>query len=267
MHIRIGADPEVFVVHKGKPVSAHDMIPGTKDEPHPVDNGAVQVDGMALEFNIDPADTRDEFVNNVASVMQSLENMIPKGHKLDISPVATFGREYIDEQPEKAKELGCDPDYNAYTRRVNPRPDGGGDFRTAAGHIHIGWGTGFDIADPKHFATCCHIVKELDWFLAMPARIYEKGPKAGKRRKLYGAPGAFRPKSYGVEYRVLSNFWLKKEELTQWVYDQTHLCLNHLLEGHRSKYSINGNADYGLKYYSKRECLAALNYAGIKVPT
>jgi hypothetical protein len=208
MKIRLGADPEVFVVHNGKPVSAHDMIPGTKDEPHPVDNGAVQVDGMALEFNIDPADTRDEFVRNVSSVMRSLDAMIPENHELLIEAVATFPKKYIDDQPEKAKELGCEPDYNAYTKRQNPRPNAAVNFRTAAGHIHIGWGEGFDTADPKHFDICCHVVKELDWFLAMPARMIEKGTAATKRRKLYGAPGAFRPKSYGVEYRVLSNFWL-----------------------------------------------------------
>lgn len=42
------------------------------------------------------------------------------------------------------------------------------------------------------------------------------------RRELYGKAGAFRPTSYGVEYRTLSNFWLRRKEYMQWVYAQTH---------------------------------------------
>jgi hypothetical protein len=37
---------------------------------------------------------------------------------------------------------------------------------------------------------------------------------------MYGKAGAVRAKSYGVEYRVLSNFWLKSEELMGEVYDR-----------------------------------------------
>ena len=55
MNILIGADPELFVMKNGKFHSADDLIPGSKDEPYPVENGAVKVDGMALEFNIRPA--------------------------------------------------------------------------------------------------------------------------------------------------------------------------------------------------------------------
>jgi hypothetical protein len=40
-----------------------------------------------------------------------------------------------------------------------------------------------------------------------------------KRRELYGALGAYRPKSYGVEYRVLSNAWLESKEKMDIVYD------------------------------------------------
>jgi len=42
------------------------------------------------------------------------------------------------------------------------------------------------------------------------------------RKSLYGKAGAFRPTSYGLEYRVLSNFWLKSEELTKWAYNGAH---------------------------------------------
>ena len=52
-----------------------------------------------------------------------------------------------------------------------------------------------------------------------------------KRRELYGKAGAYRVKPYGVEYRVLSNFWLKSPALMQWVYDNTILAFKRLLAG------------------------------------
>lgn len=68
----LGADPEIFVGRQGQFFSAHDLIPGNKRRPHPVDKGAVQVDGMALEFNIDPASSYEEFQGNLDHVMAQL---------------------------------------------------------------------------------------------------------------------------------------------------------------------------------------------------
>ena len=53
--ITVGADPELFVKKGRSFQSAYGMIPGTKQKPKKVIKGAVQVDGMALEFNIDRA--------------------------------------------------------------------------------------------------------------------------------------------------------------------------------------------------------------------
>jgi len=38
--------------------------------------------------------------------------------------------------------------------------------------------------------------------------------------------GACRPKEYGVEYRVLSNFWLRTDEFIEWVYNQTQRAVD-----------------------------------------
>lgn len=242
--VKIGCDPEFFLKKDGKFVSAHGMIEGTKKNPQPVKDGAVQVDGMALEFNINPAETAEEFKNNIKSVLSDLRKMIPEEYEFCFVPVADFGREYIDQQPEEAKVLGCEPDFNAYTSKPNPTPDANKGFRTASGHIHIGWTEGQDITDPEHVEACEMFVKQMDWFLGIPSLMYDKD---NTRRQLYGKAGAYRPKHYGVEYRVLSNFWLnpKNEEFLDYIFPATITAFDELVKGNYFFNSV-GNAGYAL---------------------
>lgn len=217
-----GADPEIFVRKDKALVSAHGLIKGDKKNPLKVKHGAVQVDGMALEFNIDPAKHLGEFNRNIDAVMGELKKMTP-GYEFDISPVAEFGKDYIKKQPAEARVLGCDPDFNAYTERPNPVPDGDRGFRTASGHVHIGWKKqddpnwpqAVDPHDPGHFAACCALTKVLDAYLGIYSIVWDDNIK---RRELYGAPGAFRPKPYGMEYRVLSNAWLLQPHIRQFIF-------------------------------------------------
>lgn len=75
--ILVGCDPEVFVKQEGVFKSAHNLIKGDKKNPQKIKHGAVQVDGMALEFNIDPAASEQEFVFNVNQVFAALKAMVP----------------------------------------------------------------------------------------------------------------------------------------------------------------------------------------------
>lgn len=228
IQLLIGADPEVFMAKDGKYISAHNAIPGDKKNPHKVDKGAVQVDGLALEFNIDPASSPEEFAANIKAVMATLAGMVP-GYELAAVPVAEFGFDYLKQQPKEALELGCDPDFDAWSNgAANPRPNGEVDFRTGAGHVHIGWGSGFNVQDPQHIADCVMLSKQLDFFLGIPSIQFDEGQK---RRELYGNLGAFRPKPYGMEYRVLSNAWLKDERLMQWVFNNTTKAFQALVDG------------------------------------
>lgn len=226
--VLVGADPEVFLRDShGRLVSAHDILPGTKEEPHKVPYGAVQVDGVAAEFNIDPASTESEFVRNISEVVTSLKSKIP-GLTLHIEPYATFDKGYFSSLPDKTRELGCNPDYNAWTGEVNPAPDGLTSTRTASGHLHIGWCKDVSPMSRFHFEDCRSLVKQLDYFLGMYSLMWDEDDT---RRKMYGMAGAFRPKSYGVEYRVLSNTWLKSPRLQKWIYNTIQSAVQVLLSG------------------------------------
>lgn len=217
--VLVGADPELFMKHSdtGEFISAHDRVPGTKYKPFKVPHGAIQVDGTALEFNIDPAATVDEFFRNITSVRSTLESYVP-GYNVVAEPVATYDPEYfLWEVPSSAQALGCDPDYNGWSTEQNPRPDTNGEpYRTASGHVHIGWTDGVDINDGSHFEFCCRVARQMDYYLGIHSLLWDKD---GTRRKLYGKAGAFRPKTYGMEYRVLSNRWLENESLIRWVFN------------------------------------------------
>lgn len=208
-----GADPELFVKDEtGKYVTAAGLIPGTKEEPHKVPNGAVQVDGMAAEFNIDPVSNFDDFERNITSVLESLKGFLPKGYDLVRLPSLSFTADAFMAAPEEAKILGCDPDFNAWTGQVNTPPDCADEplLRCAGGHIHIGWTKDADAGDFQHVMHCRDLVKQLDWYLGAWSL---KVDSDSNRRRLYGKAGAYRPKPYGVEYRVLSNFWLAGREI------------------------------------------------------
>lgn len=258
MNIKIGCDPEVFVQNPNSLqfMCAHNMIPGDKAKPYKVPFGAVQVDGMALEFNTDPASTEEEFVHNVKEVYHTLQQMVP-GYNLACVPYAEFEEEYFKNCHPDAKILGCDPDFNAWTGEKNAPPEGDRPARTASGHIHIGWTEGANIDDPVHFADCMEVVKQLDYSLGLGSLLYDRD---NRRRSMYGQAGAFRPKSYGVEYRVLSNAWLLDDQLMRWVYRTTHRSIEALEAGKvwdktypgAAKTVINTNDMYSALHYMKR---------------
>lgn len=227
--LTIGCDPEGFIANKrGSLVPAEGIIPGTKEKPHPVKCGAVQVDGMAAEFNITPANDSTTFVNNILTVIRELQTFLPEGYGVLFKPVGNFSNKVWDSVSEKSKELGCDPDYNAYTGDVNPRPDGERKYRTAAGHVHVGWTEGMSLTDAGHVTACRMLARQLDFFLGMPLLLVDEDHK---RRSMYGKAGAFRVKPYGVEYRTPSNAWLKDPELMAFVFSNTKLAFEQLMAG------------------------------------
>lgn len=221
--IKIGADPELFVwdtVIK-KFVSAHNLIPGDKQNPFGVVNGAIQVDGVAAEFNIYPQTNATGFIEAIESVSGQLLEEIDKKNPdaiLVAEPVADFDQKYFDSLPSKAKLLGCEPDFNAYTMSMNTPPYTDKPFRTGAGHIHIGWTKGKKVLDKQHFAVCAGLVRELDKVLYPASMDWDP---CERRRELYGSKGSFRPKHYGVEYRPLSNAWVDIPEVMDFIFSES----------------------------------------------
>jgi hypothetical protein len=156
--------------------------------------------------------------------------MVPEEYSFKIVPSVTFNASHFRAQPEEARELGCTPDYNAYTMEENEKPNSNTCMRTASGHIHIGFIDVDDPMDPVHMTRCAVLAKQLDFYLGLPSVLWDRDIK---RRLLYGKAGCYRPKSYGMEYRVLSNAWLLTPERMRFVFNATQFAIQQLKKGNR----------------------------------
>jgi hypothetical protein len=234
MTILIGCDPELFIYNtRGNPVSAHDLLPGSKWDPHIVEKGAVQVDGVAAEFNINPAASEEEFVGNIHTVLDQMIRMIRKDNDsliLKATPTIKFTRRQWESIPEDAKHMGCEPDYNAYSLTANTKPETDKFMRTGSGHVHISWGQTKESVRKSWLEHCATLVHHLDYHLYANSLLWDKDKE---RQELYGQPGAFRPKPYGLEYRVLSNKWVENDTTVKYVYQTTKLCTEKWLGGYK----------------------------------
>ncbi len=252
--ITFGADPEFFLFDEslGECVPALGVTTGTKREPEPLWDGfSIQLDGVALEINTPVYKSRSPLV--------ALRNLVAETSDFVTSPkfrkfindrlgvqgwhnryrvsdelITTFSEDMWADVPDKNKELGCDPDYNAYTGEINPTPDPDyfGTTRTAAGHIAIGFveegtnllehgNTGFKCAQAVAF-----LLGDMYPRTCLGTRIGDEA----RRRRFYGGYHAFRPKPFGVEWRAPSNSWLFYKQKSQGTVSTFREALNYLVE-------------------------------------
>ena len=79
------------------------------------------------------------------------------------------------------------------------------------GHISIGW-------DNPTQEQQLDMVKAMDVTVGLESVLLDFDTE---RKKLYGKAGCFRFREYGIEYRSLSNFWIKSDESLKWAWNTT----------------------------------------------
>lgn len=211
--VLFGADPEAFVKDKntGEIVSAIGLIPGDKDNPHKISEQghAIQTDNVMVEFCIPASKNPLEIFGHMTYCLDVINTMLPDNIETVIQASAILDKRHL--KSKQARTFGCDPDFNVYTLSPNIAPDSKGNLRSAGGHIHVGY-------DEPNFQNNLKIIRAMDLFLGVPSILLDKDTE---RKKMYGKAGAYREKPYGVEYRVLSNFWIKDQVSVEWAYKQT----------------------------------------------
>ena len=221
MKFLIGADPEFFIKKKyGGYASAVGLIGGSKWEPKKIDEDghAILEDNVAVEFNIKPASSFDEFRSSIHKVLDHIRGILP-GYEFSKESAVSFPQEEL--MTPEAQMFGCEPDFDAWRECVNEKPCADDkNLRSAGGHIHVG----SDLAISNPVA----VIRAMDLFLGVPSTQLDAGTL---RRELYGKAGCFRAKSYGAEYRTLSNFWIFDDSLIQWAFDGTQRALEFVEKG------------------------------------
>jgi hypothetical protein len=219
--VTLGSDPEFFIFNTktNKFVPSCGWIGGKKDKPvYIADQLGHQEDNVTVEFNVPPTTSSKELYNNIQKLINYIEekhSFNERGLTIVPLPSAEFEIEDLLANPESL-EFGCDPDFNAWTNEKNTIEPGFTTLRSCGGHVCIGY--------PNHTKeTNLEIIKALDLYLGVPSVLLDKDTR---RKELYGKAGAFRHQKYGVEYRVLSNFYYADQSLLDWVFNNVYTALD-----------------------------------------
>lgn len=227
---KIGCDPELMLVDSdNKLKSCIPVIDGSKESPQKVSKGAVLADNVNFEFNVLPANSSSEFVDNIKTVLLASTKLIAKKNlKFVVRASANFPKSELEDPA--AQRFGCEPDFDAWTVSQNFIDDDAAEksFRSAGGHVHIGHGKGSEFL--LEFEGKLRMIKCMDTLVGIPSILMDKDKTSPARRELYGKAGCHRPKDYGVEYRALGNFWVQSPELTKLIYDMTAFAVDFCAE-------------------------------------
>lgn len=214
--VKIGSDPEVFITKDGKIVPSVGLVGGRKKFPRKIKGSKVGLgvleDNVTVELN-----PRAYAFSSRLDCNQLAYNM---GKELaDLLAGAglgyTLGHTHLFNAVElaspQAQEMGCDPDFLAHDDgafRAALSPKLLGNYRFAAGHIHIGY--------DSSIIPACPMIQLIEALAYLPLlHKDQQGYGQNGRRSYYGIAGLFRTTSYGVEWRTPSNFWMKDGKLLE----------------------------------------------------
>lgn len=223
----IGTDPELFLFSPlyNKYVPVCGLVGGTKEEPIPINEEnkaySLQEDNVALEFTIPPAKSKSEFINSINFVKNYITETVLKPMELVPHYIASARFNDTDLDNPAAQHMGCSASYDAWSFEEHRVDRSDYTLRTTGMHIHVGY-------DKPNDKASIDIIRAMDLFLGVPSVLIDPDTE---RRKMYGKAGDFRMKKYGVEYRVLSSYFIQNDELIGWVYDQTQAAIDFVNQG------------------------------------
>jgi len=230
----LGADPEFFVLDSDYSVlNAIKFIKNNKKTPKKINDYKFFYDNIALEVNFTPAKTKDELVSKIDKCFSETKKLLG-GNKISLQAHAIVNS--IELKDKNAKEINCEPDIDSYKFCYNKLPSNlynNTNERCIGGHVHIGGFKNDLICDPFMKPLFVYM---LDLFLAIPYNLLDNSVASSKRRKTYGKAGSYRCKPYGIEYRVLSPFWLQNDQTVQLLYDICDFVFHEMSDGLYQKF-------------------------------
>lgn len=235
----LGSDPELFVQTEGRIIGAEKVIPAVGLQ---TTRSSIVLDGVQLELHPAPQNCRALIANDFKAIFMTLDRQLKeKGAKASFDPVVKLSKEELASLSKAAQQLGCAPSKNVADPTATIKVPKNFRTRSAGGHIHMqlvpsypqyrlpGDRTYGPIIAPDNLD---RLVKMLDCMVGLPSVLIDRDPSAAERRKLYGRASEHRDHTqgaaggYGIEYRVLSNYWLRSYQLMSFVHGMVRQCLN-----------------------------------------
>lgn len=184
------------------------------DEGNPAAGGFV-LDGVQVELNPVAGTCRAELARNIQACFIKLRNHLVKhpGISASFAPVVEVRKEELDSLSERSRTLGCAPSLNLHDSDAKVKVNAA-TYRTrsAGGHIHLGGAKTFPwLRDPSK------MIPLLDVLVGNTCVLVDRNEANVERRKVYGRAGEYRLPPHGIEYRTLSNFWLRSYPLMSMV--------------------------------------------------
>lgn len=217
--VYLGCDPEFFFSRAGKVIGAEKVLTTSilserwndmSAAPVATDAKPFVIDGVQVELNPRPHTCRANLSSEIGSAFRALKAHLEKMKDVtaSFSAVVTVEKEELDSLSDKARVFGCAPSLNAYDSSATVGVDASTYLkRSAGGHIHIGLDKNEGLA--RVMKERKRLVPLLDILLGNTFVLLDRDPEAVERRKVYGRAGEFREPAHGLEYRTLSNVWLR----------------------------------------------------------
>ncbi len=224
--LTFGCDPEFFLEENGKIVGAEKLID--------IDKGAsvafgsqIIVDGVQAELNPASSYCREILAGHIQRCLSEVRNIIAAKRpnmKANFSTTVEVNPEEMDSLDPKSRMFGCAPSFSV-AKEKKPEIDGSTyPFRSAGGHIHLGAREG-NAQALKALREYRPMVNLLDILVGNTCVLIDRAEGSKKRREVYGRAGEYRTPSYGLEYRSLSNFWLRAYPLMSFVMSLSRLAV------------------------------------------
>ena len=233
LSLTVGSDPEFFFVREGIPFPVCGMLGGNKARPRATPFGGIQEDNVMCEITHPEVDVyAPDGERRLVKVLNDnlrYANTIATNTGMGLDRIRSsyeFKQEILDYFGQQARTFGCEPDFNAYTGLKNPKPTSASNLRTCGGHVHLG----SPILSSLKYPEKCQFVMVVD---EESGKYCIQNDPDLTRMSRYGQAGAFRPKPYGIEYRVPSNFWLQSDDLMYGMIHSLKSAYEKWLDGYR----------------------------------
>ena len=230
--IYFGCDPEFFFENeKNEIIGAEKVIKdkidinykGSSAEPGNPDYGSLVLDGVQVELNPKPSTCRESLSSNIGMSLSKLKEHLKSTPNIKVSfnSVVEIKPEELDSLGDKAKVFGCAPSISNYGKENQIKVDAATYHKRAAGgHIHLG------LNETCLMKSRPDIVRVLDILVGNTCVMIDRDPQAATRRLHYGRAGEYRLPKHGLEYRTLSNFWLRSYQLTSMVFGLSRMAVS-----------------------------------------